>query len=98
MNCFTTKLVDIIIHNPDDNFIICGDFNPPGISWVPDPFNTYFKPLNYVDIQSSTFVDTVSFSGLFQFNCNRNCAGNVLDLVFSNTFSIFELHLSDLCN
>lgn len=86
LNLFCSKLTDIIVNNPNDMFILCGDFNLSGIKWSIDPPNEFCKAKYLADQRSSIFIDTVSFSGLCQYNSNVNVSGNTLDLIFNNNY------------
>lgn len=94
LNVFCSKLSDILTMNPGSDFVICGDFNLPNITWELDVVNRNCFPTGFSGVDSCLFVDTVSFCGLSQFNNFVNKSNNTLDLIFANNLNIFNLNLS----
>lgn len=92
---FCDKLNYIVENNRDDLFVICGDFNLPGITWETDQLNSCCVPRYLGDPYSSLFVDSMSFSGMNQFNGFHNVSGNTLDLILNNNFKVGNLKLAE---
>ncbi|XP_044753613.1 uncharacterized protein LOC123313016 [Coccinella septempunctata] len=95
LSVFPERLVEIVDGNRDEMFVVCGDFNLPGIKWDVDELNSCYEPKNFRDPSASLFVDSMSLSGLTQFNGFAGVSGNVLDLVLSNNYLIEGLKVSD---
>ncbi|CAH2086303.1 unnamed protein product [Euphydryas editha] len=74
----------VIDNNPNDNYLIIGDFNLPCVSW--DDRGPMFLKRGSVEIQNASMnlIESFEYFGLKQYNLQKNYAGNTLDLVFSN--------------
>lgn len=85
---FFNKLEEIFNSNPNDEFIIVGDFNLSNITWKYDVDNKSYLPFNAVDPLSEFFVDNLALNDLKQFNNVLNCNGKCLDLIMSSNLQI----------
>lgn len=83
VNTFLSKLSDIKISNPDDNFVIVGDWNFPKIKWI-NSSEIGAIPVQYTDSLSCHFIDTLSLLLFDQYNTQYNKLDRILDLVLSN--------------
>ena len=89
INCFCTKLVDIMSSVPScDNVIVFGDFNLPHLSWSVSAGEPSLVAGPAIDAVSTEFVDVLSFAGLNQFNGIVNVNNRVLDLVLSTMANV----------
>lgn len=81
---FMALLKEVIDASPNDNFIICGDFNLPNIKWTTG--KPEFLKKGTTDLQDSAknLIQLTSFFNLKQFNSFVNSHNNTLDLIFSN--------------
>lgn len=75
----------------DSNVMAIGDWNLRGITWEVNETQTSYVPVNLINHQNSKYFKMASefLSNMqdlpsFQLSNARNCAGNVLDLVFVN--------------
>ncbi|XP_055591568.1 uncharacterized protein LOC129743557 [Uranotaenia lowii] len=74
------------ICSPEDDILVIGDFNMPGLKWCPshgaflfpDPMRSYFSA------PSNIFLDSLSTATLRQINSFENENGRRLDLCFIN--------------
>ena len=76
------SLIDI-----NDDFLLFGDYNRPGLSWSMHPQANYLfvnALHSTVNTGSSRLLDGMAFHNLYQINpvCNQN--GRFLDLIFAN--------------
>lgn len=79
-----------------DDIIIYGDSNLSGIQWIPSEiFKNLYDPIN-VPVCHENFLHALLSLGLYQINNLANCSGNVLDTVFTNILSNFELKEASL--
>lgn len=65
---FFEKLLQLIEKYPKDKFLICGDFNLPGITWKPSEINSYCDV--YSNSTTNLLDDCIYWidcSGLYQF-------------------------------
>lgn len=79
-------LSNIYTDCPNDYFIVLGDFNIPGASWIPnDPNQKKFKlEIPNYDILTSQLSAFMCFTDWYQFNNIPNQNDRQLDLVLSN--------------
>lgn len=84
LNIFSEKLVDIVLNNATDKFLILGDFNLPNLDWIQTNSDKFLVPNNIQGNTQIDFVDKLNLCNLSQFNSYRNCKNRILDLVFSN--------------
>lgn len=70
---------------PDDYYIVAGDYNMPCIDWKNK--NPIVLKKGSVEAQNSAldFINLTSYLDLSQYNFFHNAYDNLLDLVFSNT-------------
>lgn len=94
LSCFVANL-DRVGTLTDLPVVLCGDFNRPYLEWSCFGDDTHLIP-THVDNGSTAFVDSVTFSGLMQFNTVRNCNNRLLDLVFCNSNILSNISRSDL--
>ena len=71
---------------PDDNLLVCGDFNLPKLLWsnVLDLESNFYTPSNITSCSESTIIDNLNSCSLQQINGVSNCLGRHLDLVFTS--------------
>lgn len=81
---FADTLNNIIAYNPDDLFMVCGDFNLPCICWTPAGPTTVKKGSTEVQESARYLLNVTNFLDLQQYNTVSNSCGNTLDLIFSN--------------
>lgn len=77
------RVSEIMFNNPDDIFIIVGDYNMPGIVWSIDNVLKYYQPQPY-NSMSEALIDTFSLLDFKQFNGISNSHNKILDLFYSN--------------
>ena len=77
--------------SPDDHLIIMGDFNLPSVTWTYDPDEPYRLLPHCGNPQLTEFLNNVTSLCAFQINKIRNSLGKLLDLVFVDDISIFQL-------
>lgn len=80
---FLTKLNHTILNNTSDVFLVLGDFNMSGISWVSSNNNS-LVPVNPASSDECMLTDELSTLDLGQYNGVVNKYGKLLDLVLSN--------------
>lgn len=80
---FLSTLNRSVIGNGSDKFLIIGDFNMSGISWVPSD-NVLFVPSNLKSIDEVLLGDELCTLDFGQYNGVTNRYGKILDLVLSN--------------
>lgn len=88
-----------INNNPNNSYIILGDFNLSSITWGFDKYR-YVIPVVYEGRVAEALVDTMLFTGLQQHNLITNNQNKILDLVISNLekHSVFvDKSTSPLC-
>lgn len=81
---FFNNLSTLVNDNPNDIFLIMGDFNLGHISWSLNHNNYYLDYVKTKDIKCSSFVDSITLSNLQQFNHLSNINNNILDLILTN--------------
>nr|XP_049692398.1 uncharacterized protein LOC126053707 [Helicoverpa armigera] len=81
---FSDNLVDIVLKNPADKYIILGDFNQPNIMWLPANDGHYLNPSNLYGHIQSNFIDNLNICNILQYNAHCNNNSRILDLVLSN--------------
>lgn len=81
---FADNLVDIVLRNPADKYVILGDFNQPNVVWLPADDGYSLYPNNLQGIAQSNLIDNFNICNLLQYNCHANTNGRILDLVLSN--------------
>lgn len=83
-NVFCDEIDEVLNALPiSDEALLYGDFNLPGIKWVPDDDHlNVFQPLEVPSIYNE-LISRLSSHGLMQLHGRKNNFGNVLDLVFS---------------
>lgn len=71
--------------HPNDNFLLVGDFNLPGLRWC-DNENYSVSPVGGLEVRdvSLKFIDELTYLGLSQYNMIPNSCDNILDLCFCN--------------
>ncbi|CAF4832986.1 unnamed protein product [Pieris macdunnoughi] len=87
LTAFTDFLLYIFSLHPNDHYIIAGDFNLPHIGWSPT-FDPTFLRRGTINLQNAgaRFVESCSSLGFSQYNLHKNSSGNILDLIFSDTY------------
>lgn len=92
-SCFTNNL-NSINHIFDKNtVVILGDFNMSQVQWVAVPNEHFLEPIN-VDNKASNLLDNLSYYEFMQFNNKVNVYNKTLDLIFSNSDIINDVHQS----
>jgi hypothetical protein len=76
-----------ILNNPDDSFVVLGDFNLSDVSWSYSQFTDSFVPSGFSDATSALAIDFISFADLKQHNGIPNAYNKVLDLVLVNNLN-----------
>lgn len=77
--------IDSLVTVRADKLIIFGDFNQPGIDWIPaDDDCSHMLPVGISSMVESEVADSLQSMGLFQLNSIMNHQGRSLDLVFVN--------------
>lgn len=71
--------------NPDDTFLIIGDFNLPCIKWTVDGRGIKITSNSELGMAANDFIDCLDYVGFCQYNLTPNCCRNVLDLVLTNS-------------
>lgn len=83
--------------NDNDDLLIAGDFNLPGLTWVlSDDDPSQYVPLSASSPSEILFTDNLSGCGIQQINGIRNFMGRQLDLIFStdsNNCALVESNL-----
>ena len=76
-----------------DDIFIFGDFNMPGIEWVPCEIETHlYDPTGYNEHEQQLVAEFLASRGLHQI-CNvKNASNNVLDLVVTNSSDDFYIN------
>ncbi|XP_031332835.1 uncharacterized protein LOC116163124 [Photinus pyralis] len=84
LHCTATE--NVLNRYPDHVLILCGDYNLPNIKWINDQYGLHATgQLN----ESGTIVaDHFAYLNLYQVNNVRNDYNVILDLVFTNDFSL----------
>lgn len=80
---FLAKLNYAVSLNPNDAFLVIGDFNLSNIVWVPKNISSFY-PTNINSSDEQVLTDEMYALNLIQFNGVPNKLGRILDLVFSN--------------
>lgn len=80
---YLTKLTNIVLDNSLDKFLLVGDFNLSGITWLPSNLG-YFTPYNARSSDELLLVDEMHVHDFAQYNGITNKDDRILDLVFSN--------------
>lgn len=100
---FVQFLMALLSSQPDEHFIVVGDFNLPCIDWKLN--RPMFLKKGSIETQSCAIelINTTSYFGLSQYNYFLNAYGNVLDLFFSNIPLILKksscpLVTEDICH
>lgn len=98
VDVYTKHLENILLlagnANYNDNFIVLGDYNLPGISWKFDSDDKILIPFNISSEAERIFVDSLMLNNFTQINCVPNSHGKFLDLVFLSEdfrFSVFHV-------
>ena len=85
--------------NPNDNWLLLGDYNLPNVTWRVDQFAS--TP-DYNDVTTlrerncgGILADTFNFLNLYQLNHIKNNKNVILDLIFSNSHEHIVEHVSD---
>lgn len=73
---FLDNLSNIINGQPNDSFLICGDFNVPEIGWTSDGEGRPCILSNASSGRAIDLLDTVGFCGLHQYNHFVESSGN----------------------
>lgn len=76
-----------ILNNPDDSFIVLGDFNLSDVSWSYSRLSASFVPGGFSDSTSALAIDFISLSDLKQHSGIPNSNNKILDLVLSNNLN-----------
>lgn len=83
---FTDTVEDLISKYLDHKFIICGDFNLPGISWSNDNdgliYSTTSSPRGYC------VPESLAANNFYQVNNVFNSFGSILDLIFVTHYNL----------
>lgn len=84
LQSFYDAVTDRMHQNPDDSYLILGDFNISHAEWsvavgLPLTLNTNN------DNKAAALSDFLSLTNLAQYNCCPNVNGRILDLVLSNS-------------
>lgn len=93
---FCAKLIDIVnvkVKN-NDTVLLCGDFNLSKVEWSKSA-NSLNHILHSNDQRTVTLIDTFSLCNLFQFSNILNDNNRSLDLIFSNSLIIQNVHECD---
>ena len=88
--CFFRALESVGENYPNSTILVCGDFNIPRLSWEASVDGSLIPSGGY-DIRSRLFLNTFSYSNLFQFNNIQNAKSRILDLVVTNRFCIRDV-------
>ena len=88
--CFTSKLEWVSSHLGDNIILVCGDMNCSTVNWEQTKNYLFLSPSN-VPNEYSDLIDTLSFSGLMQFNHLKNNINRTLDLILCNDDKINSL-------
>ena len=79
------SFIESLLVHTSDTLLIFGDFNLPGIDWVPaDADSTSMFPASTSSLAETELVDRCLSLGLHQINNIRNHQGRLLDLIFTN--------------
>lgn len=81
---FYESITTLLNENPNDIFLINGDFNLPNISWLKENTPVLLPSVLMPDRKSILFSDFLSITDLKQFNNILNKNNRVLDLVLCN--------------
>lgn len=81
---FLSNLHKSVLSNPNDKYLIVGDFNLSGILWQLD--NNVLVPTNICGANELMLTDDLRVLGLNQYNTILNEYGKTLDLVLCNDF------------
>lgn len=82
---FAVRLSAFVESNPNDTFIIMGDFNMPMVDWTHD--GNYLQPSGICGETQIYFFDTLSECNLNQFSLCRNVSkARILDLILCNEY------------
>jgi hypothetical protein len=74
----------LVERRPDEIFLLVGDFNLPCFQWQEDGYILLNNIGSNMQNAAQTFVNSLSYAGLVQFNQILNGNGRSLDLVFCN--------------
>lgn len=80
---FYENTSQLLLDNPNDSFLILGDFNISYADWFYDVNSTLQLNTND-DIKALHLSDFMNLNNLSQFNSCKNINGRILDLVLSN--------------
>lgn len=80
---FLSKLNQTVINHSSDTFLVIGDFNMSGITWVPSG-DLSLAPRNFNNNDEVSICDELCTLDLRQYNGVLNGYGKILDLVLSN--------------
>lgn len=82
-------LNDIIMKNPNDRYVIVGDFNLSGVKWSLDSRSgPPLLPSEFRSPDEIRLIDELNLLGLGQYNGVLNAFNKTLDLVLSNEYII----------
>lgn len=86
--------VSDLINNCDinDEFLICGDYNLPGIQWNPDDEDGSLIPINVTSEKETSIADGMASLSLSQTNSLPNSRNVFLDLCFCSCPEKMAVH------
>lgn len=94
ISAFSNDLGIKLLNQPNDKFLIMGDFNLSDITWSLPVGEDNMIPCNYTSTISSIFIDNINYCNFHQYNGVQNTLGRILDLVLCN-FSVRVAPASD---
>lgn len=80
---YLNSLNNIVMSHTEDKFVIAGDFNLSGISWIPTSLS-HLEPRSTLNSNEILLIDELNTHSLLQYNGIVNKQGKILDLVLSN--------------
>jgi mRNA-degrading endonuclease HigB of HigAB toxin-antitoxin module len=82
---YLSNIENTFFKYPEDMYLILGDFNMSGISWIFNSAENSYTTTNTTCPNEQLFIDELCTHDLNQYNGLVNCYGRILDLVLSNT-------------